>query len=188
MGANSIRGMTIELSADAKGFNKSMAEMRRETSYSQKELNALQKSLELEFNPATLIKAQQAAQAAIDKTNEQAEMLNKKLAEMEKKGNVDTSQYAKLKAELAQTELQAQKLEKTLNELKSKMFKSGGGKRASVGNTITTIIPQNRRYPTPIFYETPVGVTRAVVDIVIIARSAETIKRNNQAKIVFGNK
>lgn len=43
--ADNIRGLTVEISADATTFNKQMRELRSEAKSSQSELNALQKSL-----------------------------------------------------------------------------------------------------------------------------------------------
>ena len=73
--AESIRGLTIEISADASGFNKSMNAIRKDAKSSQKELNALQKSLELEYDPSKLERAQKVAQEAIDTTAQQADVL-----------------------------------------------------------------------------------------------------------------
>lgn len=41
--AESIRGLTVEISADASSFNKEMSQMRKAAQSSQSELNALQK-------------------------------------------------------------------------------------------------------------------------------------------------
>lgn len=41
--ADSIRGLTVEIAADATAFNKQMRQMRTEAKSSQAELNALQK-------------------------------------------------------------------------------------------------------------------------------------------------
>lgn len=56
--ADNIRGLTVEISADATTFNKQMRELRSEAKSSQSELNALQKSLELKFDSATFERAQ----------------------------------------------------------------------------------------------------------------------------------
>lgn len=66
--AESIRGLTVEISADASSFNKEMSSMRKAAQQSQTELNALQKSLELEFDSDKFARAQKVAQNAIDQT------------------------------------------------------------------------------------------------------------------------
>ncbi len=117
MAGETIRGLTIEIDASATGFNKSMAAARKDAKSTQKELDALQKSLELEYDPTTLERAQQVAQDAIDHTAEQAEVLRKRLEHLEKTGKADTSHYRQIKAELAQTELQVKKLQKEQEKL-----------------------------------------------------------------------
>lgn len=42
--AESIRGLTVEISADASSFNKEMSSMRKAAQQSQTELNALQRA------------------------------------------------------------------------------------------------------------------------------------------------
>ena len=64
--ADKIRGLTVEISADAKQFNKQMAAVRKDAKSSQAELNALQKSLEMEYDPSKFTRAQKLAQEAID--------------------------------------------------------------------------------------------------------------------------
>lgn len=78
--ADNIRGLTVEISADATTFNKQMRELRSEAKSSQSELNALQKSLELKFDSATFERAQKVAQQAIDETAKAAETLRARLA------------------------------------------------------------------------------------------------------------
>lgn len=59
--ADNIRGLTVEIAADATTFNKQMRELRSEAKSSQSELNALQKSLELKFDSATFERAQKGS-------------------------------------------------------------------------------------------------------------------------------
>lgn len=99
--AESIRGLTVEISADASSFNKEMSSMRKAAQQSQTELNALQKSLELEFDSDKFARAQKVAQNAIDQTAANADALRRRLDYLENAGNIDTDQYRKLKAELA---------------------------------------------------------------------------------------
>lgn len=95
--ADNIRGLTVEISADATTFNKQMRELRSEAKSSQSELNALQKSLELKFDSATFERAQKVAQQAIDETAKAAETLRARLAFLEQSGNADTTAYKNCK-------------------------------------------------------------------------------------------
>jgi hypothetical protein len=135
--ADSIRGLTVEISADAKKFNSGMREVRNETKLSQQELNALQKSLEVDYNPQTLIKAQQAAQEAVEATHKSAEVLSDRLKYLESIGSVDTAEYKKLQTELIKTETEAKKLEKTFEELKSKKFEELAKQFNNVGDAVS---------------------------------------------------
>lgn len=120
--ADNIRGLTVEISADATTFNKQMRELRSEAKLSQSELNALQKSLELKFDSATFERAQKVAQQAIDETAKSAETLRARLAFLEQSGNADTTAYKKMQTELAQTELRAKQLEERLDKINKIKF------------------------------------------------------------------
>lgn len=137
--ADKIRGLTVEISADAKQFNKSMNEMRNAAKSSQAELNALQKSLELKFDSATFARAQKVAQDAIDQTAKNAETLRERLAYLESTGNVDTAQYQKLQAELAQTELKAQQLQQQLEKINSIKYTQLGSQLQNLGGNVTKV-------------------------------------------------
>ena len=134
--ADKIRGLTIEVAADGSKFKKAMTEIRSNARSSQKELNALQQSLELEFDPSTLARAQKVAQKAIDATAERADALKMRLQALEEQGKTDTKFYAEAKAELAETELQAKKLEQQLEKINNIKFDQLGNKIQGVGDKI----------------------------------------------------
>lgn len=137
--AESIRGLTVEISADASSFNKEMSSMRKAAQSSQSELNALQKSLELKFDSAKFARAQKVAQQAIDQTANNADVLRRRLEYLENTGNIDTDQYRKLKSELAKTELQAQQLEKQLEKINQIKFNAISESVTKVGNAISGV-------------------------------------------------
>lgn len=137
--AESIRGLTVEISADASSFNKEMSSMRKAAQQSQTELNALQKSLELEFDSDKFARAQKVAQNAIDQTAANADALRRRLDYLENAGNIDTDQYRKLKAELAKTELQAQQLEKQLEKTNQIKFDAISSRVTKVGDAISNV-------------------------------------------------
>lgn len=135
--ADNIRGLTVEIAADATTFNNQMRELRSEAKSSQSELNALQKSLELKFDSATFERAQKVAQQAIDETAKAAETLRARLAFLEQSGNADTTAYKKLQTELAQTELRAQQLEQQLENINKIKFDAIAKNVSEVGNAIS---------------------------------------------------
>lgn len=134
--ADNIRGLTVEIAADATTFNKQMRELRSEAKSSQSELNALQKSLELKFDSATFERAQKVAQQAIDETAKAAETLRARLAFLEQKKTPPTA-YKKLQTELAQTELRAQQLEQRLENINKIKFDAIAKNVSEVGNAIS---------------------------------------------------
>lgn len=135
--AESIRGLTVEISADASSFNKEMSQMRKAAQASQAELSALQKSLDLEFDATKLARAQKVAQDAIDQTAANADVLRRRLEYLEETGNVDTSAYRKLQTELAQTELKGQQLQKQLEKLNTLKFDKLSSQITGIGDKIT---------------------------------------------------
>lgn len=137
--AESIRGLTVEISADASSFNNEMLSMRKAAQQSQTELNALQKSLELEFDSDKFARAQKVAQNAIDQTAVYADALRRRLDYLENTGNIDTDQYRKFKAELAKTELQAQQLEKQLEKINQIKFDAISARVTKVGDAISNV-------------------------------------------------
>lgn len=144
--ADSIRGLTVKISADATEFKKEINAVRKDSKSAQAELTALQKSLQLEFDGEKFARAQKVAQEAIDKTAQEAEMLRSRLKQLEESGNVDTSEYRKVQTELAQAETKAQQLQEKLKELNNLKFdklannvKSVGDKIKGVGKALTPV-------------------------------------------------
>lgn len=119
--AETIRGLTIEISADAKKFNSQFKSIKKDVQSTQTEFNALKKSLELNFDNHQFARAQKLAQQAIDETKEKAEILGDRLKYLESIDQVDTAPYRAVKAELEKTNTEVLKLEdelKNLNQLK----------------------------------------------------------------------
>lgn len=144
--ADSIRGLTVKISADATEFKKEINAVRKDSKSAQAELTALQKSLQLEFDGEKFARAQKVAQEAIDKTAQEAERLRTRLKQLEESGNVDTSEYRKVQTELAQAETKAQQLQEKLKELNNLKFdklannvKSVGDKIQGVGKALTPV-------------------------------------------------
>ncbi len=138
--ADNIRGLKVEIAADATKFNAEMKKVRAEAKSAKTDLNTLQKSLQLEYNDKKFAEAQKIAQQAIEKTAESANNLRSRLQYLEQNGNVNTAEYRKLQTELNKTELQAQQLQlqlEQLNKIKldhiANQFTDMGGKIQSAG-------------------------------------------------------
>lgn len=136
--ADKIRGLTVEISADASQFNKQMSAVRKEAKSSKEELTALQKSLDLEFDGEKLARAQKVAQDAIDATAQRADVLRERLKFLEENGDADTSHYRQIQAELAKTELEGQQLEKQLEKLNDMKLDRLAGQVKNVGDGFTS--------------------------------------------------
>lgn len=134
--AEKIRGLTVDITANAANFKKGMSACRKSAKETQSELNALQKSLELKFDSATFARAQKVAQEAIDKTAANVDTLRQRLAYLEKEGNVNTAEYERLSKELAQAELSAQQLQKQLEKINQIKFNAIGDSVQKVGGQI----------------------------------------------------
>ena len=137
--ADNIRGLTVEIAADATKFKSEMKRLRSEAKSSQSELNALQKSLELKFDGEKFARAQELARQALDKNAEAAELLRERLAYLEQSGNIDTSEYRKLQTELAQTELKGQQLQAQLQKINNIKYTALANQVKGVGNAITGV-------------------------------------------------
>lgn len=133
------RGFSVEVSADASKFNKTISETKKSVKSMQSEVDSLTKSLKLEFDNEKFAKAQAKCQDAIDKTSETAALLRERLKYLEDAGNVDTAAYSKVESQLADVELQAQKLQLKLESLNQIRFDALGNKFESIGNGITSV-------------------------------------------------
>ena len=137
--ADNIRGLTVEIAADATKFKSEMKQLRSEAKSSQSELNALQKSLALRFDEKEFVRAQEVAREAIDKNAEAADLLRERLAYLEKSGNVDTAQYRDLQTQLTQTEIKGKQLQEQLERIKNIKYTALANQVKGVGNAITGV-------------------------------------------------
>lgn len=137
--ANTIRGLTVEISADASKFNKQMSAVRKDSKSTQTELNSLQKSLQLDFDDKKFAQAQKKVQEAIDITAERADLLRQRLQFLEESGSVDTSHYRQIQSELAQCELEGQKLQKQLEQINQMKFDAISNEIKDIGSNITAV-------------------------------------------------
>lgn len=117
--AEEIRGLNVKFDADFSEFKKSMKDADKDISSTQKQLKSLQDSLKFEWNANKFAQAQTQARKALEATEEKADLLRKRLAEMEKVGVTDKTrdEYNYLSEQLNRTELSAQKLKQQLEDL-----------------------------------------------------------------------
>lgn len=135
--ATTIRGLTVEIDADASKFNKQMSAVRKDAKSSQSELNALQKSLQLKFDGKKFEQAQKVAQSAIEATTERADLLRQRLKYLEEQKAVNTSHYRTIQNELAQAELEAQQLKDRLEDINKIKFDNVSKNVKSVGDGLS---------------------------------------------------
>lgn len=128
--AEEIRGLSVKFDADFSEFKKNMKNAEKDIKSTQTQLKSLQDSLKIKWDEKKFTQAQEQAQKALKATEEKASLLKKRLSKMERAGVTDKTreEYNFLQEQLSKTELSAQKLNKTiedLGELKLKGLTSG---------------------------------------------------------------
>src|SRR5690554_4169958 len=134
-----IKGLTIEIGADLKQFNRQIKAVNREINSTNRQVNELAKSLELEFDAGRFAEAQKLAQKALDQTNLKAKALRDELAYLERSGHADTGGYRKLQTELVKTEAKAVLLKNKLEEIKDLKLENVVQQFEKLGGGITKI-------------------------------------------------
>ena len=145
--AETIRGLTIKIGADTQEFQKGIKLIDREISETNKQVNALTKSLELDFNEGRFIQAQKLAADSIEKTETKAKALREQLKFLDETGADKTStSYQKLQTQLIKTETDAVILKKRLEEIQklqveklAKSFEDAGKEITKLGNALTPL-------------------------------------------------
>lgn len=122
--ADKIKGITIELGGDTKGFQKALKELNTETNKTQREMNEVNRLLKLDPNNTELLaqKQQLLAKATEDtKTKLQALKQAKETADkdMANGTEINQEQYRKLQREIAATEIKINSLENETKDLGS---------------------------------------------------------------------
>jgi len=145
--AEKTKGLTIKLGFDNSEFKKKIKDSTSEINATDKQVKALQKSLELKWDASKFTQAQKLSQEAISKTEMKAKELRAEMAKMEAKG-VDTSSasYQKLQTELIKTGDETTKLKRKLDEVNqmkvdrlANSFKNAGDKISKVGKSLMGI-------------------------------------------------
>ena len=144
MGA--IKSTTIKIGADTKDFVKEIQVADKEISKTQKTANELAKSLQFEYSDAKFTSAQRKYQEALRATEENAEKLREKMAELAESGRIDSADYSELELQLAKAETKAGELKRQLQalvdtnvETLSQKFENAGEKMTSLGQKMTGV-------------------------------------------------
>ncbi|MGE4321059.1 MAG: hypothetical protein AB7E61_06405 [Acholeplasmataceae bacterium] len=124
-------GISIPIGIDRKNYDK-------ETKQLIKDGKNLQKSLQIEYDPAKFSQAQKVVQEALTRTNEKATSLKQEIKKLESEGKVDTEGYKKLEHQLIQTETNAALLKKQLNEINQLKIDNLVNGFKNAGQTITS--------------------------------------------------
>lgn len=111
------KGLTVGISADLKEFKKGLTDVNKEINKTAKQAEAFKKELNFKYDANNFIEAQKNAQKAIEKTSEKAQALKQKIKELEQNGGQGTKDWEYLTNELAKTNLKAQQLKRSLEDI-----------------------------------------------------------------------
>ena len=117
-----VKGLSVDIGANTTEFNKGITRMNRDIRGTQRVVNDLAKSLEIEFDAKTFAHAQAEAQKAIEKTDDKVKTLRARLEHLEESGQIDTKHYQDVQNVLLRTEADAVKLKAKLDEIKNLKF------------------------------------------------------------------
>lgn len=136
--STSFKGLTITVGADTKQFNKEMKKVDGSIRGTNRQVNELQKGLELEFDAGRFAEAQRLAQKAIGDTEMKAQALRGQMNHLEASGTDTQSQeFQKLQAELIKTENQAVLLKDRMEQIKDLKIQNLAKQFEDVGKGIS---------------------------------------------------
>jgi hypothetical protein len=133
-----VKGLTIEIGADTKKFNREINKMDRSIKNTNKEVFNLSRSLELEWDANKFIQAQKAAQQSLEQTEVKAKALRDRLKYLEEvDGGKQSQEYEQVRSKLAEAEFHAARFRQELQQLKNLKIEEMAKKFESVGESIT---------------------------------------------------
>ena len=111
--ATKVKGITIELSADATGLEKALKDINKDLSSTQKQLTSVNKSLKLDPTNTELIEQKQRLLAkAVEQTTSKLEALKKAQASINTSSAGGQEQYDALTREISDTQVRLAELNK----------------------------------------------------------------------------
>ena len=115
MASGTIKGITIEIEGNTSGLVKSLGDVNKELSLTQKSLKTVDQALKMDpGNVETLAKKQEILNTALEQTREKLELEKQAATDAAKAledGTITKSQYDALQAEVAKTSAEMNKLE-----------------------------------------------------------------------------
>jgi hypothetical protein len=133
-----VKGLTIEIGADTKKFNREINKMDRSIKNTNKEVFNLSRSLELEWDANKFVQAQKAAQQSLEQTEVKAKALRDRLKYLEEvDGGKQSQEYEQVRSKLAEAEFHASRFRQELQQLKNLKIEEMAKKFETVGESIT---------------------------------------------------
>lgn len=122
-----IKGITIELSADASGIESALKDVNKELNSTQSQLKSLDKSLKLNPESVQLLEQKQRLLAnAVSQTTSKLEALKKAQQDIADNGGEGSPQFDALTREISDTEASLKKLKQAQDENSSSLASAQG--------------------------------------------------------------
>lgn len=130
MAAGTIKGITIEIEGKTSGLVKSLGNVNKALSETQKSLQTVEKALKLDPHNVDALKTKQnLLNQAISETEEKLKLEKQAAADAAKaleEGTITKNQYDTLQAEVAKTSSELTKLKQSANETNKQLKELGG--------------------------------------------------------------
>lgn len=134
------KGITIPIGVDTKEFDKGLRKMDSSIKSTEKYVDSLEKSLEVDFDPSKLVEAQKKAQEAISKSETKVKALKEQIKTLEDSdAEIDPKTFDKLNTELIKSEMQLTKLQEKFENLNNMKLESLANKFKDLGDTISNV-------------------------------------------------
>lgn len=134
-----IKSVSVKIGADTKDFIDGLKKADKAIASTTKTAKELERGLKLEFNEKNFLQAQKQIQNALEQTRDKAQQIRDKLKFLEESGKVNTADYERLELELAKTENNAVKLEKTLKDINKIKYDNLSQSLEKAGKSMTAV-------------------------------------------------
>lgn len=150
--ATKVKGITIELSADASGIETALKDINKELSSTQKQLSSVNKSLKLDPGNTELLEQKQKTLAkAVEETTKKIEALKSAQANLKESGaGAGNSQYDALTREISDTTVKLSQLKKEQSETSTELSRAQASSSAfaqglqTVGSAASVVAEKTR--------------------------------------------
>ena len=134
-----IKSVSVKIGADTKDFIDGLKKADKEIASTTKTAKELEKGLKIKFDEKNFLQAQKQVQNALEQTKTKAQQIRDKLKFLEDSGKVNTADYERLSLELAKTENNAIKLEKTLKDINQIKYDNLSKSLEKTGKAMTAV-------------------------------------------------